>query len=312
MKAVLHSVQELAVLPGPVVLAIGVFDGVHLGHQAVICRALQDAQYLGGTTAVVTFDPHPARVLRPDQAPRLLTTTEQKLELIRGMGVNTVLVLPFTREFSEQSPERFIRDLAVGCRPLREVCVGHQWSFGKGRGGNLALLNLLGKELGFEEVGVAAVEEDGRIVSSTLIRGYVEAGCLETATRLLGRPYSIQATVVRGQGLGSTLGFPTANLAVLNDELLPGGVYAVRCQKNGQNLLGVLNYGTRPTVAGSGVAPRVMEVHLLGYEGELYGESLSVQFHSRIRAEQKFSSVEELKAQIAKDCAEAIRRISGH
>src|SRR4030095_13770829 len=170
-------IADLAALPGPVVLAIGVFDGVHPGHRAVIERALRDASGLGGTACVVTFDPHPARILRPEKAPHLLTSTAHKLRLIRDLGVEHILVLPFTREFADTEPSEFIRTLAAAC-PLREICVGHEWCFGKNRAGNLALMEALGEELGFDEVGVPAVQIDGEVVSSTAIRRDIKAGDL--------------------------------------------------------------------------------------------------------------------------------------
>jgi riboflavin kinase/FMN adenylyltransferase len=199
MMHVLRSIPELAQIPGPIVLAIGVFDGVHLGHRAVIERALADAQLTGGTAVVVTFDPHPIRVLRPEQAPRLLTSTQHKLQLIRALGVQHLLIIPFDAAFAATPPEQFIRELAAAAQPLHEICVGHQWSFGKGRAGNLQLLDRLGDELGFEEVGVPAVEIRGEIVSSTQIRRAVEAGALDRAAELLGREFTILGTVVKGR-----------------------------------------------------------------------------------------------------------------
>ncbi len=287
------------------VLAIGVFDGVHLGHRAVIARALEDARAAGGTPVVVTFDPHPVRVLRPERAPRLLTSTPHKLRLIRALGVEHILVIPFDAAFAATPPDVFIRQLATAAQPLREICVGYEWSFGKGRAGNLELLAQLGGVLGFEEVGVPAVEVGGRIVSSSLIRQAVEAGELADAARLLGRDYTILGTVVEGRKLGRTLGFPTANLSAHNEQFPPNGVYAVEVLRNGDSpRRGVANIGVRPTVAEAG-GERVLEVHIFDFDAPLYGTDLEVVFRRFLRPEMKFPSIDALRAQIAHDAEDA-------
>jgi riboflavin kinase/FMN adenylyltransferase len=300
LPGVLRNIPDLGRLPGPLFLAIGVFDGVHLGHQAVIRRALSGAQRDGGTAVAVTFDPHPVRVLRPDQAPRLLTSTAHKLRLIRNLGVANQLVIHFDREFAGTEPEDFIRALAAACHPLREICVGFEWSFGKGRAGNLALLERLGAQLGFDEVGVPAVEMDGEIVSSTLIRKAVESGDLDRAARLLGRPFTILGTVVKGDQLGRKIGFPTANLSAHNEQYPPNGVYAVEVQRGLEKLDGVVNIGVRPTIANAS-GERVLEAHLFDFSGDLYGEDLEITFRKFLRPEQKFAGLDALKAQIARD-----------
>jgi len=297
---VIHAVPELARIPGPLFLAIGVFDGVHLGHQAVIRRALAAAQRDGGTAVVVTFDPHPARVLRPSQVPRLLTSTAHKLRLIRDLGVAHQLVIHFDQAFAATEPGDFIRALAAAARPLREICVGFEWCFGKGRAGNLALLEQLGAQLGFAEVGVPAVEIDGEIVSSTRIRKSVESGDLEQAARLLGRPYTILGTVVAGDRLGRTIGFPTANLSAHNEQYPPNGVYAVEVRRGAEKLRGVVNIGVRPTIANAS-GERVLEAHLFDFDQDIYGEDLEITFRKFLRPEQKFASLDALRAQIARD-----------
>jgi riboflavin kinase/FMN adenylyltransferase len=296
----LTRIEDLAAVPGPIFLAIGVFDGVHLGHRAVIERALADARKAGGTAVVATFDPHPARILRPSKAPRILTSTPHKQRLIRDLGVEHLLILPFTREFAETEPEKFLHDLADAGRPLREICVGHEWCFGKNRAGNLAMMAEIGRRLGFEEVGVPAVQIDGEVASSTLIRNAIEAGDLARAARFLGREYAILGTVVRGEQLGRKLGFPTANLAAHNEQFPPNGVYAVDVQRNGTKLRGVANIGVRPTLANAS-GERLLEVHLFDFDGDLYGYDLEVTFTRFLRPEQKFPSLEALKAQIAAD-----------
>ncbi len=299
----MQSVADLAAIPGPVVLAIGVFDGVHLGHRAVIARANADAKVRGGSAAVVTFDPHPAKVLRPEKAPHLLTSTPHKLRIIRSLGAGHILALPFTHQFAATEPASFIRELAAACQ-LREICVGHEWAFGKDRAGNLALLDRLGHELGFDEVGVPAVELDGEVVSSTVIRAAIEQGDLAKAARLLGREYSILGTVKRGAQLGRKLGFPTANLAAHNEQLPPNGVYSVDVNLDGRVWRGVANIGVRPTIEHA-TGERLLEVHVLDFSGDLYGVDLEVVFRRFIRAEQKFPSLDTLRAQIAADAANA-------
>jgi riboflavin kinase/FMN adenylyltransferase len=302
---ILHSIAELKALPGPLFLAIGVFDGVHLGHQAVINRAIQDAAAHNGRAVVVTFDPHPIRVLRPDLAPLLLTATKHKAELIAKLGVTALLIIPFTKEFAALEARDFIHELYSASQPLRGIYVGHQWSFGHRRSGNLDLLQRLGDEWGFDEVGIPAVEMDGIVVSSTAIRHAVASGELAKAARLLGRPYTVQGTVVEGKKLGRTLGFPTANLGVHNEQLPPDGVYAVATSWNGEMLAGVLNIGLRPTVA-EGLA-RTIEVHLLDFSGDLYGQDLEITFQEYLRGEKKFAGLEALQTQIAEDVANTRR-----
>jgi riboflavin kinase/FMN adenylyltransferase len=301
--APLTAIADLAALPAPVFLAIGVFDGVHLGHHAVITRALGDARAARGSVVVVTFNPHPIRVLRPEHAPHLLTSTPHKMRLIRALGIEHLLIILFDLAFAATPPDEFIRQLASACT-LREICVGHQWSFGKGRAGNLDLLQRLGAQLGFAEVGVPAVEVDGEIVSSTLIRHAVANGNLAKAARFLGREYTVLGTIVRGAQLGRKLGFPTANLAAHNEQFPPDGVYAVEIQRDGTHLRGVANVGVRPTVAAPD-GQRLLEVHLFDFTDDIYGEDLEITFRRFLRPEKKFDSLEALRAQIAADATAA-------
>lgn len=301
---VLHSIEELTEVSGPVFLAIGVFDGVHLGHRAVIQRALSDAKQNGGRVVAVTFDPHPARVLRPEKAPRLLTATQHKLELIAALGVEHVLVITFTREFADMEAEQFIFQLHACCKPLREICVGYEWCFGKNRAGNLEMLKRLGDRLGFDEVGVPAVRADGEIVSSTLIRAAIEAGELARAARLLGRDYSVLGTVVKGDGIGKTLGFPTANLSAHNEQFPPNGVYAVEARIGERKQPGLVNIGVRPTIAHAS-GERLLELHLLDFHKEIYSTDVEVFFRQFLRAEKKFDSLDALRTQITADTAQA-------
>jgi len=302
------SIAELSAVPGPVFLAIGVFDGVHLGHQAVIRRALEDAEAAGGTAVVVTFDPHPVRVMRPQQAPRLLTSTQHKAQLMERLGVSELLVLPFTPEFSAMPPEAFVLALHTACRPLREICVGHTWSFGRNRAGNLALLKQMGDKLGFDEIGLPVVKIGEEVVSSTSIRAAVETGDLERASRFLGRDFAILGTVVHGDQLGRTIGFPTANLSAHNEQFPPNGVYAVEAFYEGRTLPGVVNIGVRPTIE-TASGQRVLELHLFDFTADIYGQDVEVIFRRFLRPEQKFAGLDALKAQIALDVADARRAL---
>ncbi len=302
---IFHAISELAGLPGPAFLAVGVFDGVHLGHRAVIGHALRDARHDEDSCAVVvTFDPHPLKVLRPEGAPHLLTSTAHKLRVFAHLGVPATLVIPFDLEFSRTPPEDFIRALVEACDPLVEICVGYDWSFGKGRAGNVDSLTRLGRQYNFTCVGLPPVlDSQGRQISSTLIRGAVERGDLAEASRLLGREFTILGTVVEGRRLGRQLGFPTANLAAHNEQFPPNGVYAAEAWIDGQRHRGVLNLGVRPTLGGA--AERALEIHLFDFEGDLYGRDIEVAFRRFLRGEKKFASLDDLKAQIARDCEDA-------
>jgi riboflavin kinase / FMN adenylyltransferase len=301
---VLRSISELAELPGPLFLAIGVFDGVHLGHQAVISTSAKHAKEAGGKPVVVTFDPHPAKVLRPNEAPHLITATQHKIALIRDLGVAHLLILHFDRAFAATAPEEFVQQLVTNSKPLREICVGHEWSFGKGRAGNLALLKELGRQDGFNVVGVEAVKVNGEVVSSTAIRKAVADGNLVKATQMLGREYTILGTVIAGEKLGRRLGFPTANLSAHSEQFPPNGVYVAEARLAGSLYRGVANLGYRPTVA-AGKPERLLELHLFDLEREIYGEEMEVRFLRYLRPEQKFEDLEALKAQISRDVEEA-------
>jgi riboflavin kinase / FMN adenylyltransferase len=300
----LRSIPELAGLPGPIFLAIGVFDGVHQGHQAVISSAVRHAEEVDGTAVVVTFDPHPAKFLRPQESPRLLTATQHKIALIRALGVSHLLVLKFDRELASTSPTDFVRQLVGAAKPLSEICVGQEWSFGKNRAGNLALLKELGAELNFTVVGVEPVTSNGTIVSSTAIRKAVESGDFETAKSMLGRDYTILGTVEEGKHLGRSLGFPTANLSAHSEQFPPNGVYAAEGIWRGERVRGVVNLGVRPTI-GDGSPQRVLEFHLFDVDRDLYGEDVELRFLRYLRPERKFESLSALREQIARDVARA-------
>lgn len=300
---ILDSMDRLASVPGPLAIAAGVFDGVHHGHRAVLQSALDAAHQMAGSAVALTFDPHPAKILRPDRAPRLLTSTPHKIELIDGFGIRHVLVIRFDEEFAALEADEFLRRLSASARSLRRICVGQGWKFGHARRGDGNLLRALGPSLGFETTEVDPVSIGGSMVSSTLIRKAVEAGDLDTAENLLGRRYSILGTVRHGDSLGRQLGFPTANLAAHNEQFPPDGVYAVRVRFDGNSFPGVANIGIRPTVQSGG--ERLLEVHLIDFSGDLYGKDIEVGFLRFLRPEKKFPDTEALRRQIALDAAAA-------
>jgi riboflavin kinase/FMN adenylyltransferase len=304
---VLPSIAALSEVPGPVVVAIGVFDGVHLGHQSLICQAMEKAAAVNGTAVPLTFNPHPMRLLRPQAAPRLLTSTAHKVRLIESLGCSHLVLQPFDHEFAAQPPEAFIEALVAAGKPLHMVCVGHNWGFGKGRAGNVPMLRKLGEKLGFETLEIEPVLVDGELVSSTRIRGAIEEGDFDEARRALGRDYTILGTVVQGAGLGRKIGFPTMNLATHNEQFPPDGVYAVEALVRGESLRAVANIGVRPTVEKQG--ERLLEVHLIDYSGDCYGEDVEIRFAGYLRGEKKFNGLSELQEQIGRDVAEAGRRL---
>ena len=300
---VFTNMDGLALLRRPLVVAAGVFDGMHLGHQAVLRAALDSARAAGGTAVALTFDPHPSKILRPENAARLLTSTRHKLQLIGEFGIPDALVIPFDETFAAVEAEDFLRQLCSSARSLVRICVGKGWRFGHARSGDAEMLRRLGPELGFETTEVEPVIIGGTMVSSTLIRQAVESGDLETARRFLGRDYSVLGTVIRGDGLGKTLGFPTANLAAHNEQFPPDGVYAVSVLTGSQTVSGVANIGTRPTTKTDG--ERLLEVHLIGFSGDLYGRDIEAKFLRFLRPEKKFPDLDALRAQIALDVRSA-------
>ncbi len=300
---ILRSIAELEQLRGPLFLAIGVFDGVHRGHQEVISTSARHARDEKGTPVVVTFDPHPARILRPTDAPHLITATQHKIELIRNLGVGHLLVINFDKAFAATPPEQFVEQLVSHSKPLREICVGHEWSFGKNRAGNLDLLKKLGDKFNFNVVGIRPVSIDGEVVSSTAIRQAVENGDFAKAAKMLGRDYTILGTVIHGDSLGRKIGYPTANLSAHSEQFPPNGVYFAKALVSGESHHGLVNLGVRPTVSGS--KERILEIFLLDFDRDIYGADVEVQFIKYLRPEKKFESLDALKDQIANDVREA-------
>ena len=301
---ILRSIPELERLRGPLFLAIGVFDGVHRGHQAVISTSADHAAASNGTPGVVTFDPHPEKVLRPQAAPHLLSATEHKIALIRALGVEHLLIITFDKQFAATEPEDFVQKLVIHSKPLQEICVGHEWSFGKNRRGNLDLLKKLGAKFNFDVVGIPPVKINGAVVSSTAIREAIEKGDLAKAAEMLGREYTILGTVTRGDNLGKKIGFPTANLSAHSEQFPPNGVYVAEARIDGELYRGVINLGIRPTVS-SGKSERVLEIHLFDFNRDIYGHDVEVRFLKFLRSEKKFQDLDTLVQQIRQDVEQA-------
>ncbi len=298
----------------PCAVTIGAYDGVHLGHQAVIGRTRTEAARRGAKTAVVTFDRHPAAVVRPESAPKLLSTLDLKLELLESLGVDYVYLVRFDAARARESAEEFVREVIVDCLHATSVVVGSDFHFGRDRQGNVALLERMGKEHDFDTIGlelVPATTDGGRVVSSTAIREAVAVGDMDAAAAMLGRVHELRGRVAHGDKRGRTLGFPTANVAVPADLLLPGdGIYAGwYVRPDGSRHPTAVNIGRRPTFYQD--APvSLVEAFVIDFDGDLYDEPARVQFVRRLRPELKFDSVDALIERMQADVAEA-RRVLG-
>jgi riboflavin kinase/FMN adenylyltransferase len=299
-------------MPGTAV-TIGAYDGVHLGHRALLADLVARAGAAGLSPVVVTFDRHPASVVRPESAPPLLTDLDQKLELLAECGIERTLVVPFDRARADESAEDFVREVLVETLEAKLVVVGEDFHFGNRRRGNVALLRELGREHGFEVVGVRLTGEDLAPVSSTRIRSLVADGDVVGAAALLGRPHEVRGPVVHGDGRGaSELGFPTANLEVSTDIALPAdGIYAGYYRRpDGTGYLAAISVGRRPTFYDPASASVLVEAYLLHFEGDLYGELGRVSFVRRLRDERQFDSVDALIAQMHDDVADTERLLT--
>jgi riboflavin kinase/FMN adenylyltransferase len=288
-------------VPPGAVATVGNFDGIHRGQRAILERVVARAQELGAPSALVTFTPHPLKVLRPRDAPPLLTTRMQKEQLVRELGVEALVLLRFDAELAARSAEEFVRRFLAGRMAVREVLVGETFRFGKGRQGDVALLRALGAELGFHAEGVEEVWSEGEVISSSRIRAALLAGSVEEANELLGRPYEVSGEVLRGDRMGKKLGWPTINLRVDNELVPRDGVYATRVRIEGipGTFDTATNVGTRPTVYEN--FHRVVEGHILDFRADVYGRRVAMTFHRRLRDEQIFPSIMDLSAQIGRD-----------
>jgi riboflavin kinase/FMN adenylyltransferase len=292
-------------------VTIGTFDGVHLGHRALISQTIEDAERTGTSSVAVTWDRHPNATLRPDRTPPLLASPERKIELLETTEIGLLAVIPFDRELSQWPPERFVEDVLVGGLGVKSIFVGHDWRFGHKAKGDVALLTRLGQTLGFEVHGARLAEVGDEPVSSSRTRRAVEDGDMEEARALLGRPFDVDGLVVHGDHRGKGLGYPTANLEV--DAALarpPMGVYAGKAHVDGVPKVAAINVGVNPTFGGDtateepGTTPHRIEAYLLDHQGDLYGRVIRVEFWKRLRDELKFDSVDDLVAQMGRDVEE--------
>ena len=305
---ILRDVQDLVPGPGHAV-TIGTYDGVHIGHQTVIASTGRLAAERGLRTAVVTFHPHPAAVLRPESAPLMLTDIDQRLDLLARAGVDTTLVVDFDVDQATETAEDFVRRVLVEWLTAKVIVVGDDFHFGKGREGNVELLNDLGRRFDFEVVGLDLLPHPDRAdvsVSSTALRRAVADGDVIAASRLLGRYHEVRGPVVTGDQRGRTIGFPTANVAVPRDRALPGdAVYAAwYLRPDGSIHPSAVNIGKRPTFYDN-AEHSLMEAHLIDFDGDLYGEPARVCFVEKLRGERRFDGIEALRAQLADDIVEA-------
>ncbi|MDQ3956914.1 MAG: riboflavin biosynthesis protein RibF [Actinomycetota bacterium] len=312
MTEVVFGAGALRPPDGGSAVTIGTFDGVHLGHQALIARTVGRAAERGVTPVVLTWDRHPAMTLRPEAAPPMLSSPERKIELLGRTGAEMIAVLPFDEELSHRSPEWFVSEILVKGLGARLVLVGRGWRFGHKAKGTVALLEELGATMGFEAEGVELEEIAGGAASSSRVRAAVTSGDLPLAESLLGRPFDLDGVVEHGDSRGAGLGFPTANLAI--DPSIaspPTGVYAGRARVDGSWFGAATNVGVNPTFGGdlTGAPPRI-ETYLLGFSGDLYGRELRVEFWERLRDEKRFGSASDLVAQIEAD-VETTARIVG-
>lgn len=297
-----HGIEN-AGIQRPTVLTLGVFDGLHLGHQKIMRTVVERARAVNAVPTAITFDPHPRAVLYPDSAPPLLQTLDQRLANFEFLGIEQAIVIKFDLNFSQQPAEVFIRDIIFDRLHAREVHLGKDFAFGKGRGGNIELLRKMGAELGFLADEVDEVRLRGIRISSSRIREMLRDGRVNLARRMLGRPYGVEGVIIRGDRRGHTIGFPTANLRPQNRVIPKFGVYATATLVDGKWRRGVTNIGVRPTF-GADTEPSI-ETFIFDFDGDLYGDVLRVRFLHRIRDERQFNGIDELRAQIARDSERA-------
>ena len=301
MKIVRGTKNIVKPIPCPVV-AIGNFDGVHIGHQIIFRQAADRAGKLNGTSIVFTFEPHPLKIIAPKRVPPLLTTFRQKMELIEGCGIDTVVCADFTQKFADQQPRDFAKDILVGLIGAKEIVVGFDYAFGRGREGTISYLKKMGEEFHFHVHVVEPIKLKGHLVSSSYVRELIEEGNVKAANDFLGREYSILGPVVHGHHTGQAIGFPTANLDTAKVQIPGTGVYAVRILHAGKTFQGAVNIGFNPTFNRDRLS---VEVHIFDFHENIYGQEVEVVFVDRIRSEMTFKSADELVVQIKKDIATA-------
>lgn len=289
----------------PPIVTIGNFDGVHIGHQKVLKAVKDRAKKLRLLSVVYTFEPHPLKVVAPHKSPPLLTILEEKIGLIKASGIDYLILARFTKEFASQHPKKFVEDVLVKQLKAKEVWVGHDYAFGKGRAGTIEHLKGLGKKFGFKVSVIPACKKRGIIISSSKIREYVKDGKIKEAASLLGRYYSVCGKVVKGRNIGKHLGFPTANIEIHHELIPKDGIYAVRVLLGNAIYKGAANIGFAPTFH---IKKRAVEAHIIGFKGNIYGRKLKIEFIQRLRGEKTFKDIKELATQIQRDI-EKIKKI---
>ncbi len=301
---IFHGIEQ-AEISRPTVLTLGVFDGLHLGHQAIVRTVVERALLTDSTPTLITFDPHPRQLLKPDTAPPLLQTFNQKAEGLRLLGIQQIIVLEFNQQLAALSAEEFVEKFIVNGLQAREAYLGKGFAFGNQRRGNIELLQQLSRQFGFYAAEVPEVRSKSHRISSTMVRMLLKAGRVNVARQMLGRPYGIEGTVIRGHGIGRQLLFPTANLELQNRVLPTDGVYVTLAFVDGVWWRSVTNIGKRPTFGGE--LESKVETHLIDFDQDLYDQTIRVRVLHRLRGEKKFSGVDELRAQITRDRNRAIR-----
>jgi riboflavin kinase / FMN adenylyltransferase len=304
---IFHGTDNANILRGTV-LTLGVFDGLHLGHQAIMKTVVERADAVGAVPTAITFDPHPRAVLHPENAPPLLQTLDQRLANFEFLGIKQAIVIRFDQVFAAQDAEAFLRDIVFERLQAKEVYLGKGFAFGKNRAGNIELLRKISQELGFVADEVPEIQLRGIRISSSKIRQFLHDGKVNLARRMLGRPYGVEGQIVRGFQRGRTIGFPTANLKPQNRVVPKFGVYATATLIDDVWRRSITNVGVRPTFENE-TEPSV-ETYIFDFDGDLYGDSLRLRFLYRIRDERKFNGIDELKAQINKDCDVALEYFS--
>jgi len=303
----IRNIKKLKNIKSPLV-TLGNFDGVHLGHQRVLKAVKKRAEKLKLPSVVYTFVPHPLKVVAPHMSPPLLTTLEEKMGLIKSFGIDYSILAQFTKEFAAQHPREFAKNILVGQLRVKEVVVGHDYAFGKGKEGTIGYLKDLGREFDFRVRVIPAYKKKGIIVSSSRVREYIQAGRVEDAAGFLGRPYAVSGRIVRGRNIGRGLGFPTANLEISSELVPKNGVYAVRIGLGRNIYNGVANIGFAPTFGKNKFA---LEVHIMDFNRRIYGKELKVEFIKRLRDEKTFKNAGSLAFQIKRDIDMAKRALEG-
>ncbi len=309
---IIHGVKNLKI-KGPTVATIGIFDGVHKGHKKILKLLKKRTKSIKAKSCVLTFDPHPAKILHPHRTPPMLISTKHKLNLLASEGINIAILISFTKDFADINPSCFVKEVLVKRMNVKELLVGRNFVFGRNKSGTIATLRKLGVRFGFKVHSISPLKAGRKIISSTLIRGLIMSGKLKEAKKLLDKGITILGTVTKGTRRGRILGFPTANLDLHHEAIPPSGVYIVKVRMGNKKYRGILNIGFRPTFsrAARETEPTV-EVHIFSFDKSIYGKDIEVLFLRRIRRERKFKNKDHLRSRIEKDVAIAKNYFKGN